>query len=83
MKLINTLAFVTLVALASCGNGATDQQSPSQSATDSTAQTETKKSPITGTVTIAMNGDMMLGSIKPNRLLPDNDGKDLLRHQWL
>ena len=79
MKLINSLALVVLAALASCGNTNTDQQTPSQSVNDSTAQVRDAKPRINGTVTIAMNGDMMLGSIKPNRLLPDNDGKDLLR----
>lgn len=80
MKLVNSLAFAAMLALAGCNNGATDkQQASSQSPSDSTAQIEAKKSPISGTVTIAMNGDMMLGSLKPNRILPENDGKDLLR----
>ena len=78
MKLINTLAFVALAALASCSNGTADkQQSSSQSPSDTTAQTETKKSPISGTVTIAMNGDIMTGTILPTPNMPPNDGRDI------
>lgn len=84
MKLIKYLALVAIVALASCGGGNADRQSSSQNAKDSTAtaQNEPAKPRINGTVTIAMNGDMMLGSLKPNRILPENDGKDLLRDTY-
>lgn len=82
MKLINSLALIAIVALASCGNSANEDQqqqsSSSPSVSDSTSQAA-NKARIADTITIAMNGDMMLGSIKPNRMLPDNDGKDLLR----
>ncbi len=80
MKLIKYLTLVAIVTLTGCGGTTTEQQqSSSQSVNDSTAQSQAAKPRISGTVTIAMNGDMMLGSIKPNRILPDNDGKDLLR----
>lgn len=80
MKLVNYLAIIVLVAFASCSNSTNDgQQQASQSANDSTSQAASNKSRIADTITIAMNGDMMLGSIKPNLMLPENDGKDLLR----
>ena len=47
---------------------------------DSVAKEEpAAKKRIIDTVTISMNGDMMLGSIQPNVIMPANDGKDLLR----
>ena len=81
MRLFYSLALVALAALASCGNGngTASQQQPSQSTADSTSQAAPAKPRIADTITIAMNGDMMLGSLKPNRLLPEGDGKDLLR----
>ena len=83
MRLFYSLALVALAALASCGNGngtgTASQQQPSQSTADSTSQATPAKPRIADTITIAMNGDMMLGSLKPNRLLPEGDGKDLLR----
>lgn len=83
MKLVKYLALVAIVALASCGNDTASQQASSQSTNDSTTQASNSAKPrISGTVTIAMNGDMMLGSLKPNRILPDNDGKDLLRDTY-
>ena len=81
MRLFYSLALVALAALASCGNGngTASHQQPSQSTADSTSQATPAKPRIADTITIAMNGDMMLGSLKPNRLLPEGDGKDLLR----
>lgn len=74
------MAIIALLALASCGDNSQQQSSSSSPSSDeSTIQSAEAKSRIADTITIAMNGDMMLGSLKPNRILPENDGKDLLR----
>lgn len=74
------MAIIALLALVSCGDNSQQQSSSSSPSSDeSTIQSAEAKSRIADTITIAMNGDMMLGSLKPNRILPENDGKDLLR----
>ncbi len=77
MKKIQIFVMAALLLMTAC-NG--NQQTSSPSAADSTG-TDTSAQPkrIIDTITISMNGDMMLGSIKPNVILPANDGKDLLR----
>ena len=77
MKFVNVMAFVAIVALSSCVN-TTMKDSSSVGKSDTTAQ-DSVRHRISHPVTIAMNGDMMLGSIKPTRRMPPNDGKDLFR----
>jgi len=43
------------------------------------ATADTASAKIVDTVAIAMNGDIMTGSIQPNPCMPPNDGKDLFR----
>jgi len=81
MKLTTILSLSAIIALSGCSNaGSGDKQ---QSNADSTASTTSQGSTSSSrhnidTVTIAMTGDMMLGSIKPVRRMPPNDGKELL-----
>ncbi len=83
MKSIKYLSIALLAAMASCVNGigtGNPQGSSDTTTTDSIAKDEpAAQKRIIDTVTISMNGDMMLGSIQPNVIMPANDGKDLLR----
>ena len=83
MKRIRNLFFSALLALLATtgcvnnGTGTTAGSSSSQSIADSTSATQVAKPKITDTISIAMVGDVMLGSIKPNYCMPPNDGKEI------
>ena len=75
--IINAIVIAAAAAmLAGCGVSGKDGKAASGS--DTTARDGSRK-PIVDTITIAMNGDMMLGSTKPVRRMPPNDGKDLFK----
>ena len=80
MKRINLIAgLLAAFALMSCSNGAVDDGS-ARSVVDSTAATAEKpaeRERIVDTISIAMNGDIMTGSIKPRYDMPPNDGRDI------
>lgn len=78
MKLINVMAFIAIVMLSSCAN-TTERANSSAEKSDTTAQDSAGRHRIPHPVTIAMNGDMMLGSIHGTVRMPPNDGKDLLK----
>ena len=80
MKRINLIAgLLAAFALMSCSNGAVNDGS-ARSVVDSTAATAEKpaeRERIVDTISIAMNGDIMTGSIKPRYDMPPNDGRDI------
>ena len=76
MKLIKVVAIAQLVLLAACGGQGTGGNN---TASNGSAPNDSSSARRTDTVTIAMTGDLMLGSIKPVRRMPPNDGKDLFK----
>lgn len=66
------------VLLFSCGDrGGNTPGSGNAVGNDTTAQQQGKRKAIDRNVTIAMNGDMMLGTLYPHPKLPPNDGKEI------
>lgn len=81
---MRTLSWIAVllaaVAMMSCGNNGAVNKSGASGVADSTAAKAEKpavRERIVDTISIAMNGDVMTGSIKPRLDMPPNDGRDI------
>ena len=72
---IKIIAIAVAIALMSCSNANSD--SGSKTSTDSTASANGERQRIVDTISIAMTGDVMLGSKYPKPCLPVNEGKEI------
>lgn len=67
-----------LLATACVGNGTTASASGNNDSVADTATAQVIAKPrIADTISVAMVGDVMLGSIKPNYCMPPNEGKEI------
>lgn len=67
-------SILLITACLSCLAGGTEAKVP-----DADVRTELKTAPVADTLTIAMTGDIMMGTTYPSVQLPANDGRDLFR----
>ena len=80
MRFFNVIALAVLIALVSCNVNGNSNSGSGAGDGDSTATARPAvqdKKPKVDTVTLAMNGDIMTGTILPSRNMPPNDGKDI------
>ncbi|MBR5087066.1 MAG: CapA family protein [Muribaculaceae bacterium] len=78
MRVFNIIALAALMALISCNvDGSSGSGAEGNDSTATTKSEDKEKKPIVDTVTLAMNGDIMTGTILPTRNMPPNDGKDI------
>ena len=80
MRFFNVIALAVLIALVSCNVNGNSNSGSGAGGGDSTATARPAvqdKNPKVDTVTLAMNGDIMTGTILPSRNMPPNDGKDI------
>lgn len=78
-KLLWTMAAIIGLTTCTAGTVQNDGKAQQQATTDSVAtpaEVQTKKH-LPDTLTIAMCGDIMMGTTYPSRQLPPNDGRDL------
>lgn len=75
MRHFQLVAIIAILAMTACSGIGTQQGS--QSASDSTADSTGSRNRIVDTITLAMTGDIMLGSKYPKPCLPPNEGKEI------
>ena len=79
MRFFQFFAIIAYLAMMGCSGVGNQQGSGTPTGSDSTADSVGGRQPIVDTISIAMTGDIMLGSKYPKPCLPPNEGKDIFQ----